>query len=166
MAVLALARGSVPHATVSTQYHAQDEHGQYSYGYAGGPSSKAETKTADGVVRGEYSYVDANGIIQTAHYVADPHHGFRVVATNDPSGPLAHPVAAHPVPAPHPVPVAHAVAHAAPIVHTSPVAHAAPVAHAVPYPVAHRRYPTVYEAGLIPGVDTPEVGISNFFIKY
>lgn len=40
---------------------AQDELGQYSYGYAGGPSAKSEIKTADGITRGGYSYIDANG---------------------------------------------------------------------------------------------------------
>lgn len=39
-------------APVSTQYHAQDELGQYTYGYSGGPSAKHETKTLDGVTRG------------------------------------------------------------------------------------------------------------------
>jgi len=87
-------------AHTSSQYHAQDELGQYSYGYAGGPSSKSEVKTADGVTRGSYSYVDANNIVQTVNYVADPVNGFRVAATNlpvapAPVGPL--PVAAHPV---------------------------------------------------------------------
>ncbi|XP_021925083.1 cuticle protein 5-like [Zootermopsis nevadensis] len=45
---------------VSSQYHAQDALGQYSYGYSGGPSSKVETKTADGITRGGYSYIDSN----------------------------------------------------------------------------------------------------------
>jgi len=76
----------------STQYHAQDELGQYSYGYAGGPSSKSETKTADGITRGSYSYVDAHGLLQTANYISDPVNGFRVSRTDLPVGPA--PVAA------------------------------------------------------------------------
>ncbi|KRT80390.1 Insect cuticle protein [Oryctes borbonicus] len=68
----------------SNQYQSQDNHGQYSYGYAEPFSSKTETRTADGVTRGGYSYIDANGVLQTVHYVSDPVHGFRVAATNLP----------------------------------------------------------------------------------
>ena len=68
----------------STQYHAQDGYGQYTYGYSGGQSSKAESKTADGITRGSYSYIDSNGIIQSASYVSDPVNGFRLAATNLP----------------------------------------------------------------------------------
>jgi len=76
-------------AVTASQYHAQDELGQYSYGYAGGPSSKSELKTADGITRGAYSYVDANGLVQQVQYVADPVNGFRVAATNLPVAPVA-----------------------------------------------------------------------------
>lgn len=72
------------HGAETTQYHAQDVHGQYSYGYAGPLSAKSETKTADGITRGGYSYIDANGVLQTVHYVSDPVNGFRVAATNLP----------------------------------------------------------------------------------
>jgi Insect cuticle protein. len=82
---------AVPYSTVipvtSHQYHVQDDLGQYSYGYSGGPSAKVETKTLDGVTRGKYSYVDGNGIVQSASYVADDVNGFRVAATNIPVGP-------------------------------------------------------------------------------
>jgi len=37
-----------------------------------------------GVTRGSYQYVDANGVLQTTHYVADPINGFQVAATNIP----------------------------------------------------------------------------------
>ncbi|XP_042882771.1 uncharacterized protein LOC122259859 [Penaeus japonicus] len=47
-----------PVAPIQSQYHAQDELGQYSFGYAGGPSSRAESRDAFGVVRGSYNYVD------------------------------------------------------------------------------------------------------------
>lgn len=72
---------------VSSQYHSQDKLGQYSYGYAGALSSKTETKTADGVTRGGYSYIDANGVLQTVQYISDPVNGFRVKATNLPVAP-------------------------------------------------------------------------------
>jgi hypothetical protein len=71
--------------SVSSQYHAQDSLGQYSYGYSAGSSAKAETKTVDGVTRGGYSYLDGNGVVQTTNYVADDVHGFRVAATNLPT---------------------------------------------------------------------------------
>jgi len=71
--------------SVSSQYHAQDTLGQYTYGYSAGTSAKAESKTLDGVVRGGYSYLDGNGIVQTASYIADDVNGFRVAATNLPS---------------------------------------------------------------------------------
>lgn len=72
-----------------SQYHAQDELGQYSYGYTGGPSSKHEARTADGITRGGYSYIDSNGIVQSVSYVSDPVNGFRVAATNLPVAPVA-----------------------------------------------------------------------------
>jgi len=85
-----------PISPIYSQYHAQDELGQYSYGYSGGPSSKVEVKTLDGITRGGYSYVDANGILQKVNYVADPVNGFRVAATNLPMsnmGPAYYPAA-------------------------------------------------------------------------
>ena len=72
----------------ANQFHAQDEVGQYNYGYSNQDSAKSEVKTADGVVRGSYSYVDANGIIQTTNYISDA-LGFRVAATNLPVAPVA-----------------------------------------------------------------------------
>ncbi len=78
----------------SSQFQAQDEAGQYNYGYSSQLSSKQETKAADGVVRGSYSYVDANGVVQKVDYISDV-LGFRVVGTNvpgaSPSAPLIAP---------------------------------------------------------------------------
>lgn len=95
-----------------SQYQFQDGHGQYSYGlvftiavpvhrtescchfsYVGPLGSKSETKSSDGVTRGGYSYLDANGVMQTVHYIADPVNGFRVAATNLPRAPISRPVA-------------------------------------------------------------------------
>lgn len=76
------------YSPVHSQYHAQDEFGQYSYGYNSDSSSKSEVKTADGVTRGGYSYVDANGVVQQYQYVSDPVNGFRVAGTNLPSNSL------------------------------------------------------------------------------
>merc|ERR1712026_312173 len=108
----------VPVAVASpepSQYHAQDDFGQYSFGYSDGNSVRQEVKTADGVIRGAYSYVDSDGIVQTVNYIADG-LGFRVGATNLP---------VHEVDAPAAAPVAVAAAPA-----VSPVAAAAPVAQA------------------------------------
>ena len=38
---------------------------------------------------GSYQYVDANGLLQTVNYVADPVNGYRVAATNLPVAPAA-----------------------------------------------------------------------------
>merc|ERR1712109_440075 len=80
-----------------SQYHAQDDFGQYSFGYSDGNSVKQAVKTAAGVIRGAYSYVDSDGIVQTVNYIADG-LGFRVGATNLPvhevDAPAVAPVAA------------------------------------------------------------------------
>ena len=111
---------------------ALDELGQYSYGYAGGPSAKSESRTADGVTRGAYSYIDANGIQQHVQYVSDPVNGFRVAATNLPVAPAAGPV---------PVAQVHQVA---------PLA----VAHPLGGPVHIAQLP-------VPVQDTPEVQLAK-----
>merc|ERR1711962_679297 len=74
--------------TRTSQFHSQDELGQYNFGYAGGPSSRHEVRDAFGNVRGSYNYVDANGEVQTNSYVSDA-LGFRVAATNLPVAPKA-----------------------------------------------------------------------------
>ncbi|XP_068221009.1 cuticle protein 6-like [Palaemon carinicauda] len=91
-----------PVAPIQSQYHAQDELGQYSFGYSGGPSSRSETRDAFGVVRGSFNYVDSEGKVQTQHYVADA-LGFRVSATNLPVAPDA-PEAPAPLALPGPLP--------------------------------------------------------------
>merc|ERR1712121_541608 len=81
-----------PVAPIQTQYHAQDEFGQYSFGYAGGLTARSEHRNAFGGVSGSYNYVDSDGKVQTVNYVADA-LGFRVAGTNLPVAPEA-PVAA------------------------------------------------------------------------
>merc|ERR1711892_1246087 len=71
----------------SSQFHAQDEFGQFSFGHAGGPLARSEARNAYGITTGSYQYVDANGLLQNAQYVADPINGFRVSATNLPVAP-------------------------------------------------------------------------------
>lgn len=72
---------------VISQYHSQGPFGQYNYGYNGGNSAKVESKSIDGVTRGSYSYVDAEGRLQTVEYTADQ-NGFRAAATNLPKAPI------------------------------------------------------------------------------
>merc|ERR1712066_369000 len=76
----------------NSQFHAQSELGEYNYGYANADSAKQEFKTADGIVQGTYSYIDANGIRQTVNYISDA-EGFRVAATNLPQAPVPVPAA-------------------------------------------------------------------------
>merc|ERR1711997_1177935 len=65
----------------SSQFQAQDEFGNIQYGYSNINSQKHETGNTYGGVSGSYSYVDANGVVQTTNYIADG-LGFRVQATN------------------------------------------------------------------------------------
>lgn len=88
---------AAPVTPILNQYHAQDTLGQYAYGYSGGPSAKAETKTFDGITRGTYSYVDPDGKLQTVEYTADALNGFRAAATNLPKAPIDDRVAPEPV---------------------------------------------------------------------
>merc|ERR1712156_1039996 len=93
---------ATPVDTTNSQYHAQDDFGQYNYGFSSQDQTKSEIKTADGVTRGAYSYVDANGIVQTVNYISDA-MGFRVAATNLPVHNVDAPVAvAAPAAAPSP----------------------------------------------------------------
>jgi hypothetical protein len=73
----------------SSQYHAQDEFGQFSFGTQDALSARQESRNAYGVTTGGYQYVDANGQIQTVNYIADPVNGFRVAASNLPVAPAA-----------------------------------------------------------------------------
>lgn len=57
-------------------------------------------KSLDGITQGGYSYIDAEGKLQSVEYVADSINGFRVAATNLPQQQPAHVEARH-----HHVPV-------------------------------------------------------------
>merc|ERR1712018_531844 len=78
---------------------AQDKFGQFSFGYQNINSAKTESRDAFGVTRGSYQYVDANGVLQTVNYIADPVNGFRVAGTNIPVAPEVAPLAAPVAPA-------------------------------------------------------------------
>merc|ERR1712106_134891 len=108
-------------STPSSQFHAQDEFGQFSFGYENINSAKTETRDAFGVTRGSYQYVDANGILQTVNYIADPVNGFQVAGINIPVAPAAPNVA---------LPVGPAVPVVAPLIAPVPVLETPEVAKA------------------------------------
>merc|ERR1712226_1254413 len=103
----------------SSQFHAQDEFGQFSFGYQNINSARSESKDAFGVTRGSYQYVDANNVVQTVHYTADDINGFRVAATNVPVAPAA---AALGLPVAPEVPVSAPLVAPVPVVETPEVA--------------------------------------------
>lgn len=104
------------------------------------------SRTADGITRGSYSYIDSNGIVQQVNYQADPVNGFRVAASNLPLAPVAAPVA--------PV-VAAAPALVAPVpVQDTPEVVAARAEHLAAKAVAEA---TVVEAPLVPAEPVPAV---------
>jgi len=143
---LGAAKPALIHTPLHHQYHAQDELGQYTYGYSGGPSAKVESRTADGVTRGSYSYIDSNGIVQHVNYQADPVNGFRVAASNLPLAPVAAPVA--------PV-VAAAPAVVAPVpVQDTPEVVAARAEHLAAKAVAEAK---IAEAPVVPAEPVPAV---------
>merc|ERR1711971_916292 len=71
----------------SSAFAAQDEFGNTQYGYSNLNSQKHEVGNTYTGVQGSYSYVDANGVVQTTNYIADG-LGFRVQATNLPVAPV------------------------------------------------------------------------------
>merc|ERR1739848_604844 len=80
--------GLAPLSAPSSQFHAQDEFGQFSFGHAGGPVARTEARNGFGVTTGVYQYIDANGLLQSVQYVSDA-AGFRVAGTNLPVAPAA-----------------------------------------------------------------------------
>merc|ERR1712055_1029891 len=79
---------AVPAAPLSQQFHSQDEFTNFAHGYSNLHSAKTEQGNAAlGLVSGSYSFVDANGELQTTNYQADA-LGFRVQATNLPVAPV------------------------------------------------------------------------------
>jgi hypothetical protein len=79
---------ALPHGSVSSQYHAQDGHEGFSYGYQDENSHKHETKV-HGITSGGYTYKDGAGHTQSVQYTADPKEGFKIVsATNLPKAPV------------------------------------------------------------------------------
>merc|ERR1711973_535229 len=71
LAAPAYAPPAVPAPAVSSQFQTQDEFKNTAYGYSNINSAKHEVGNAYGGVTGSYSYVDANGVLQTTNYIAD-----------------------------------------------------------------------------------------------
>jgi hypothetical protein len=71
-------------AVTSSQFHSQDEFGNYDYSYSNPNSAKREFGNALTGVTGSYSYVDGLGATQRVDYVADD-FGFRATGTNFPT---------------------------------------------------------------------------------
>lgn len=93
---------AVAPVATKTQYHAQDELGQASYGYAHPGQVHNAVRDAFGNVAGSYSYVDPEGKVVKTDYIADA-AGFRVASNALPVAPAvpAVPAVALPVgPAP------------------------------------------------------------------
>jgi len=86
-------------APLTTQYHAQDELGQASFGYSHPGQARAEVRDAFGGVRGSYAYINAEGKEVITNYVADD-NGFRVASNNLPIAPAVPVVAPLVGPAP------------------------------------------------------------------
>lgn len=75
---------AAPIGSTSSQFHSQDEFGNYDYSYSNINSAKHESGNAHTGVMGSYSYVDGNGLPQRVEYVAD-NLGFRATGTNFPT---------------------------------------------------------------------------------
>merc|ERR1711951_22542 len=75
-------RLSTPYQALTgpTQYHLQDEFGNFEYAYANQESQKME-KGNDMAVRGQYAYVMSDGVLRRVDYLAD-NYGFHVLQDN------------------------------------------------------------------------------------
>merc|ERR1711962_1432199 len=66
--------------TGPTQYHLQDEFGNFEYAYANRDSQKSE-KGNDMSVRGRYAYVMSDGVLRRVEYIAN-NNGFHILQDN------------------------------------------------------------------------------------
>jgi len=69
-----------------TQYHAQNELGQASWGHSEPSQAHAAVRDAQGGVRGSFSYISPEGQTLTTNYIAD-HNGYRVASNALPVAP-------------------------------------------------------------------------------
>merc|ERR1712142_928783 len=66
--------------TGPSQYHLQDEFGNFEYAYANQESKKME-KGNDMSVRGQYAYIMSDGVLRRVDYIAD-NDGFHILQDN------------------------------------------------------------------------------------
>merc|ERR1711962_700633 len=66
--------------TGPTQYHLQDEFGNFEYAYANRDSQKSE-KGNDMSVRGRYAYIMSDGVLRRVEYIAN-NNGFHILQDN------------------------------------------------------------------------------------
>jgi len=71
---------------LASQYHSQDEFGQFTFGHASLGQAHQQTRDFTGAVRGSYTYVNPDGEQVVAHYIADA-GGFRVSSNALPVAP-------------------------------------------------------------------------------
>ncbi|KAJ2939699.1 hypothetical protein O0L34_g14418 [Tuta absoluta] len=122
-------------------HYEEDSHPKYEYSYSvadhhtGDDKQQQESRDGD-VVKGSYSFHEADGSIRTVEYTADDHNGFNAVVHN--TAPTAAPVV---------VKAAPVVYKAAPVVYkAAPVVYkAAPVVYKAA-PVVYKAAPVVYKA--------------------
>merc|ERR1712042_206813 len=69
-----------------SQYHSQDELGQFSFGHISADRAHHQVRDFTGAVQGSYTYIDADGEQVVAHYIADS-NGFRVSSNALPVAP-------------------------------------------------------------------------------
>merc|ERR1712142_1325512 len=69
-----------------SQFHSQDELGQFSFGHISGDQAHQQTRDFTGAVQGSYTYLNAEGEQVVAHYIADS-NGFRVSSNALPVAP-------------------------------------------------------------------------------
>ncbi|KAL0840219.1 hypothetical protein ABMA28_015508 [Loxostege sticticalis] len=92
----AVAYHAAPAAKVLVAHHEEeDSHPKYEYsysvadGHSGDNKSQQESRDGD-VVKGSYSFHEADGSVRTVEYTADDHNGFNAVVHN--TAPTAAPV--------------------------------------------------------------------------
>merc|ERR1711970_431469 len=69
-----------------SQYHSQDELGQFSFGHIAADQAHHQVRDYTGAVQGSYTYINAEGEQVLAHYIADS-NGFRVSSNALPVAP-------------------------------------------------------------------------------
>merc|ERR1712183_657187 len=86
VAHVAVAQPFVSPTEYKSQYHSQDELGQYAYGHPSAGQAHSAVRDYTGAVRGSYNYINAENEEVVVHYIADQ-GGFRVSSNALPVAP-------------------------------------------------------------------------------